>query len=691
MSTPGKATPTYRVGIDIGGTFTDFVIVNEADGSLRTAKTSTTPGDLWEGIDAGLRAAAVPLDDVVIAHGTTVSLNTLLERKGAPTGLLTTVGFRDAYEIGRGSRPELYNLHYRKPEPLVPRQHRLEARERLDAEGNVVTPLEEDDVRAAAEHFAEHGIRHVAVCFLHSYRNPEHELRAAEILRTADADLVVTTSHSLVREWREYERTSTTAINAYIMERTGDYIDSMQSALAEQGYVGRLFVNQSSGGAISVETARAKPVVTIMSGPAGGVAASAGIGALADFRDVIAFDMGGTSTDVSVIHQGRPRMTAEAKIDGHPVMVSMLAIESIGAGGGSIAWLDEVGSLNVGPRSAGAQPGPACYGRGGTEPTVTDANLLLGRVAPREFLPQDLELVPAAAEEALAAIGRPLSLSPLEAAAGVIDIVNIKMAMAVRAVTIQRGLDPKDFALFAFGGAGAMHACWIARELKIPQVVVPVAAGQFSALGVLLSDIRHDFVRTVVAADAELTATFLEELFGSIEDEASGALKQEGVDPQDMQFVRLMEARYVGQEYTLGVPVGTGRLDEQTIDHVRARFHELHERTYGHSSADEPIELVNARVEATGRLPKATLPQLPVGTAEPPTGARLQDHELCVDVESGYQRCPVWDRTRLLSGNELKGPAVVADVGSTTVLPHAVTAVVHPQGHLVVDVSDEQA
>jgi N-methylhydantoinase A len=680
--------PRYRVGVDVGGTFTDLVVLDLEAGELRTEKTLTTPRDLWEGIWAGLEQAGVPLDDVEIAHGTTVGLNTFLERRGVPTGLITTHGFRDAYEIGTGARTEMYNLFFRKPVPLVPREHRLEVRERLDAAGEVVTPMEEDDVVAAAEHFRRHEIRDIAVCFLHSYRNPAHEERAAAILAEVYPEALVSVSHALVRQWREYDRTSTTAINAYIRRRTGAYVERATEALRDAGYERDFFVNQSSGGVVSATTAMAKPVATLMSGPAGGVAASAEVGGAAGLRDVISFDMGGTSTDVAVVSDGRPRLTADTQVDEHPIAVPSIAIHSIGAGGGSLAWLDDVGALNVGPRSAGAEPGPVCYGRGGTEPTVTDANLVLGRVAPAEFVPGGLVLDREAAIEAIEReVGGPLGLGPIEAAAGIVEIVNLKMAMAVRAVTVQRGLDPKDFALCAFGGAGAAHACWIARELGIPRIVVPTASGQFSALGIALTDVRHDFVRTVLTSQDEVTPEFLTRLFGAIEADARDALEREGVAPGQAAMARSIDARYEGQEYTISVPLPDGDIDAAAIERMRERFHKLHEQTYSHSSAGEPVELVNARVAATGHIAEVDPPMIEDGGEEPPAAARADVVETHFDSAGEAVECPVWRRSDLLAGNRVDGPAIVADVGATIVLPPGATARVDGHANLVVDLA----
>jgi len=680
----------FQVGIDIGGTFTDVVVLDLERGTTALEKTLTTPRDLWEGIERGLAQAGVDLSDAVIAHGTTVGLNTLLERRGAPTGLLTTVGFRDAYEIGRGARPDMYNLFFRKPVPLVPREHRREIRERLDADGAVVAPLEEEDVLAAAEHFRVAGVRDLAICYLHAYRNPAHERRTAEILRETYPEATVSASHELMREWREYERTSTTCVNAYIRPRTGAYLERAAESLAAGGYRAPFFINQSSGGIVSSDTARARPVATLLSGPAGGVAASARLGGLAGFENVIAFDMGGTSTDVAVIQGGRQRLTADSKIDGHPISIPASDLHTIGAGGGSLASIDDVGALRVGPESAGAEPGPACYGRGGTQPTVTDANLVLGRVAPSRYVPGGLELeLDQAARAIEREIGNPLSLALEEAAAGIVDIVNLKMAMAVRAVTVQRGLDPKDFVLYAFGGAGPVHACSIARELGIPTVVVPVAPGQFSALGIATTDVRHDVVRTALVRASELTVARLAELLAEVEAEGRDALAAEGVAADAMELRRALDVRYAGQEYTITVPVEPGPIDEQALKSVRARFHELHEQTYSHASPAEPIEVVNVRIEAIGRVARVDPAPIAQGEAQPPAEARVGEASALFARGESPVAAVVWDRGTLLAGNVVDGPAIVADTGATTVLPPRARCRVDATGQLVVTVECE--
>jgi N-methylhydantoinase A len=672
----------YRLGIDIGGTFTDFVLISSQTSDIAIEKVPTTPEDYWIGILAGIRKVGVEVSDIsMIVHGTTVGLNTLIERKGSAVGLIATQGFRDVYEIGRHNRTETYDLFYRKPLPLVPRRYRLEVRERTDPNGNVVQPLIEPDVAACIETFRHAGIDSIAVCLINSYANPEHEQRIGEIIARDYPGATVSLSHDLVRQWREYERMSTTVINSYILPRVGGYLEAMEGSLSSLGYAGLFFVNRSSGGVMSVEAAKQKPVHTIMSGPSGGAAASAYLGQSIDRGNVIALDMGGTSTDVALVHEGDLRVTVESTVDRYPIMVPMVDIKAIGAGGGSIAWLDVAGALRVGPQSAGADPGPVSYGRGGSEPTVTDANLALGYLHPNYFLGGEMILdAELACKEIKKRIADPLGLSVIDAARGIIEVINTKMAYAVRAVTIERGLDPRAFALLAYGGAGPMHACAVARNLGIERIVVPVGPGTFSAMGMLVSDIRHDFVRTFPLSVAEgLSLKTINDKFEDIDDEATGVLVQEGVHRESMTFGRALDIRYVGQEYTITVPLTGNRTNRRSFEELENRFHLLHEQNYGHSSREEPIEIVNLRVTATGRVPQPR-PR----AAE--TGFSKSDETRIGETEAYFagrpRSTPVYTRDALRAGNRVIGPAIVVEKSATTVVEPAFELEVLPQGHL---------
>jgi len=675
----------YRMGVDIGGTFTDFVVVDDTSGRMTVEKTPSTPGNFWLGIEEGLGKLDLGLEVMdMIVHGTTIGLNALLERRGRPTGLITTHAFRDIYEIARHNRTETYDLFYLKPVPLIPRRYRLEVRERVDPFGVIVQPLVEDDVLECVRTFKAAGIDAIAVCLLHSYANPDHERRVGEILAREYPEASVSLSHEIVRQWREYERTSTTAINAYIMSLVGDYLGQIDSSLAARGYTRPFFVSQSSGGIMSVKAAKRKPVHTIMSGPAGGAMASMYIGGLSGHANVITFDMGGTSTDVSLIHEGALRVTAESEIDRYPLMVSMIDLKSIGAGGGSIAWLDTAGALNVGPQSSGADPGPVCYGKGGKQPTVTDANLVLGRLHPDHFLGGEIPLYAEPARQQIEAqIAHPLNLGLTEAANGIIEVINTKMAYAVRAITIERGLDPKDFALLAFGGAGPMHACAIARQLGIPEIIVPSGPGAFSAMGMLVSDVRHDFVRTfpVVTDDGQALVS-VNVKFHEMIDEAAGVLEQEGTPRSLMEFRRLVDMRYSGQEYTISIPLSKETLDADHLAELRAHFHTLHERNYGHSSPTEPTEIVNLRVVAIGRVAKPQLGMIETGSRQPTPGARLGEIDTYFPTARASVRTQLYNREELLAGNRIRGPAIVIEKTATTVVEPGFELEVMPQGHL---------
>jgi N-methylhydantoinase A len=686
------SNPALRIGIDIGGTFTDFVLVDESTGSLSLGKTLSTPGDLWQGIQTGLTKQGVNLAEAkLIVHGTTVGLNAFLERKGRSTGLITTQGFRDVYEIGRHNRVDMYDLFYRKPEPLVSREFRLEVRERLDARGQVITPLVEEDVVSAVEAFKKAGIDSIAVCLLHAYANPVHELQAGEIINQVYPEAAVSLSHQLVREWREYERTSTTVINAYIAPVVADYLTRVEAGLSKQGYRHAFFINKSSGGIMPAAVARAAPIHSIMSGPAGGAISSAHVGKLEGFDNVISFDMGGTSTDVALTFEGVTRVTSEAEVDRHPVLVPMIDIHSIGAGGGSIAWVNETGALNVGPQSAGANPGPACYGQGGQAATVTDANLVLGRLDPSYFLGGQMALDAQAAHNAVTKqVAEPLGLETVAAASGIIRIINAKMGHAIRAISVERGLDPREFVLLSFGGAGAMHACALAEELRIPRLLIPMATGQFSALGMLLSDVRHDLVRVSLSLAADLDAATAESRYQELIAEGRQTLADEGVDEENMDFVRSLDMRYVGQEYTVTVPV-PGRLSGDWLEPIRAEFDRLHERTYGHASADEPVEVVVLRLTAFGRMPELQWRGVPEGGPRPPDQARRGELPVYFEANHDFVDCPVYQRDALLASNVIIGPALVLESGATTVLNPGFRLTVTLLGSLLITREEESA
>lgn len=683
-----------RIGIDVGGTFTDVVLVDDRTGELYFTKTLTTPPDLWvgvlTGIDKILRIAGARMSDVeYIVHGTTIGTNALLERKGSKTGLITTEGFRDVLEIGRVQRPAaaLYNLFIDNPQPLVPRYLRRGVPERVDSRGNVVRELDEEAVRREAEFLRDQGVESIAVCFLFSFLNPAHERRAAEIIRSVHPDVYLSLSSEIAPEFREYERTSTTVINAYLQPIMHRYLTRLMAELRREYGEVDLRIMQASGGTMTAETASRLAVATVNSGPAGGARATAFIGQVARRPQLIGVDMGGTSFDICVTEDGAAKVTSEAKFDGFPVKYPMLDVNSIGAGGGSIAWVDQGGALNVGPQSAGAWPGPACYGRGGELPTVTDANLILGRLNPDYFLGGEMRLDLERARRAVEThVARPLGMSVEEAAAGIIRVVNAKMAKGISTNSVERGLDVREFTLLSFGGAGSLHAVELAMDLGIKTVIMPPVAGNFSALGLLVSDARHDFVRTMVVPVASADPAALTRAFREMEAEGVAALKAERFAEADIDVVWSADLRYEGQAYELNVPVDRKDLTPDDLRVIVERFHALHLRRYAYSSEDEPVQFINLRVTAVGRTPPVRLPEeAPDGNGALPAHAQKMTRPVYFEG-SGFVEVPVFERDRLRAGNRIPGPALVEERISTLVIPPGATCYMDEHRNLVVNV-----
>ncbi len=691
MSEPGGSAvsrASWRVGVDVGGTFTDLVGLDAA-GRLRLAKAPTSR-DYAGGVLACLEQADVAPSSVdQLVHGSTVAINTVLQRQGALTGLLTTAGFRDVYEMGRGGRYQPYNLAYRRPPPLVPRHRRLEVSERMAPDGSVVRPFDRDAARAAIRALGALGVEAVAVCLLHAYANPAHELALGDLLAEELPDAYVVLSHHVLREFREYERTSTAAINAYLGPVVGRYLGRLREQLTARGFGGGLWVMQSSGGRMSAAEAEALPAALMESGPMGGDIAAGRVGLALGERRVIAFDMGGTTAKACLVEDGEPGVTTTYYVGGRaqemPLLLPVVDVVEVGAGGGSVAWLDEVGALKVGPRSAGAHPGPACYRQGGVEPTVTDANLALGRLDARRFLggamPLDAGRAAAALRERIAA---PLRLDLAEAAAGVLRIADATMALAVRAVTVERGVDPRDCALVAYGGAGPLHAVAVARDLGIPRVVIPPLPGHFSAVGLLVADERHDYVRSWLAPLAAVAPAALDAAFAAMEASGAAVLEREGVPPARRLYRRTLDLRYRGQAHTLGVPLDGGPLDAAALAAARQRFDAAHERAYGHAAPDEPVELLNLRLVALGQSRAAGLPRPP---EEGDSRGRGAPETRSVGLAEGRAtRCPIYARAALRPDERIDGPAVVEEAASTLLLYGGDRLRVAHGGHLIVEV-----
>jgi N-methylhydantoinase A len=665
----------HRVAMDIGGTFTDFVVMDEEAQVTTAGKTSTTPASPEQGVLEGLGQVVDDLAQIsFIVHGTTVGLNAFLERKGTRVLLLMTAGARDAYSIARHDRKELYTLRYRKPERLVPRHDVFEMSERLRWDGSLDTEFDESSLAPLVEAVRKEGIEAVAVCLLHAYVNPDHELRAREVLERECPGLSVTLSHEIAREWREYERASTAVLNAYVAPRVESYLRNLEDELHGRGVGATLHVMQSNGGITTAAKARREPVQTLLSGPVGGTIGGAALSRATGRPNLLCVDMGGTSFDLSLIVDGRPTVSTETELEGLPILMPLVDIHTIGAGGGSLAWL-EAGGLRVGPQSAGADPGPACYGRGGTQPTVTDANLFLGRLDPEFFLGGRMRLDEDAAARALTLVAGEIGLDEPALAEGMLSIVNANMADAMRTITVKQGIDPRDFTLVAFGGAGPMHAPWLARELEICEVIIPWSPGTFSAWGMLQTDIRHDVVRSFYRPVAELRDEDVEQVLAELLAEAAASLADEGIGADDHYFARSADMRYVGQEYTVNVPVN-GTVDLGVVD---TAFHDSHRVRYGHSTPGAPVEFVNLRVAGFGSVAATATPFRPPGEAVEPVA-----HQRRAVFDGVEEEAVVLHRDRLRPGDAHEGPVVVEEQSSTTVVPPGHTMGIDDLGNLLI-------
>lgn len=668
----------YRVSVDIGGTFTDVVLFNQTVNKMQTVKVLSTHQDLSIGILQGVERLVSDLSDLeFFVHGTTAGINAFLERKGAHTTLLTTEGFRDVYEIGRANRPDMYNLFYKKPVPLVRRRYIYEVPERMLYDGTVERALTENALEPIIEQIKANGFISVAVCLLHAYVNPAHELLIDKVIKERLPGVSISLSHQVAREWREYERTSTTVINAYVAPIIERYLTSLESKFKAGGFNEWLHVMESNGGVMTSTAARGNPIQTLFSGPVGGAIGTAALGEQLDESHLICIDMGGTSFDMGLVVNGVPDVTTETYLDRFPVLMPIVNIQSIGAGGGSIAWL-EAGGLRVGPQSAGSEPGPASYGRGGTEPTVTDANVVLGRVDPDYFVGGDMTLDVDAARRAIDTVGQKLELGVEQLAEGIIHVVNANMANAIRAITVGKGIDPREFALVAFGGAGPMHAVALAQELQIPRIIIPNLPGTFSAWGMLQTDIRHDLVQTFYQRVSETGTETLETNFQAMEKTGTKRLSGEKVDAQDMRFVRTADMRYVGQEYFVNIPLPS-KVDDQALGELPDRFHQAYYERYGHSNPEESIEFVNLRMSAIGALPKgrvsATTEEMPEIEAQPVRRDRAY-------FQGEWLETNIYMRDQLASGQVLSGPAIVLESSCTTVMPPGCQARVDVFGNI---------
>lgn len=661
-----------RVASDIGGTFTDLTYLDEESGEVGVMKAPTTPANFAEGVVETLRRADLSASETTFfVHGSTVIINALTERKGVKTGLITTKGFRDVLEIGRANRPDIYNMYYTKPKPFVPRYLRQEARERVNYKGQELEPLNEEDVRRAVNKFKEEGVEAIAVCLLHAYANPSHEIECGEIINEMAPDIPLTLSHQITQEWREYERTSTAVLNSYVHPIARQYLESLERDLSEMGMPSQtLHVMQSNGGSATFESGKQAPINLVESGPVAGVIGAAYIGRLTGEPNVISFDVGGTTAKTSLVENDRPTITTEYRIEqtrefaGYPILAPTVDIVEIGAGGGSIAWIDQAGALRVGPVSAGADPGPACYGWGGEEPTVTDANVLAGRINPDYFLGGEIPLDMEATLEAMQPIANAFDLNVEEAAMGVIRIADANMINALKLVSVRRGYDPRDFVLVAFGGGGAMHAGALMRELRVKKVIVPTEPAVFSAWGMLTTDLRRDYIRTQITRTDEVDPADLTAIYKEMEQQALDTLAREGVKSQDMAIQRFADMRYLGQEHTVKVGLPGGDITDDVMPDVNERFHSLHEQTYTFR-LDTPVELVNYHVTALGQVKQPEIRRVETGGTldDACKGQRRVNFD-----ELGFREADIYERDRLPVGASFSGPAVVEEPAAVTVV-----------------------
>jgi N-methylhydantoinase A len=684
----------YRVGFDVGGTFTDFVLEGP-DGRLRTAKRLTTypdPSDAClSGLDELMAGAEAPWAALAEAvHGTTLGSNLVIERKGRDVALITTEGFRDVLVIGREKRYQVYDLQIDKPVPLIPRRMIAEVPERMGADGAVLRPLDEAAARRVIRDLRALGVTSVAVCLLHAYANPSHERRLGAILADEAPDLAVSLSHEISPTFREYERTSTAVVNAYVMTAVRAYLHHLRSAMARRGYRGRLFVMQSSGGIATAEAMERYPVRMIESGPAAGTLMAVRYGELCGHRDLIAFDMGGTTAKLALVEAGVPRISALFELhrvrlapgSGIPMNIQAIDLVEIGAGGGSIASAGP-GVIAVGPESASSTPGPACYGRGGVEPTVTDANLVLGYLNATDFAGGTMRLDTAAAVRAIASrVAAPLGLTVAEAAWGIHAVVNSNMELAMRVVSIERGRDPRDLALVAFGGSGPVHGCRLAQALRVPRVILPAAAGVAAALGLLVAEVKFDLARTAMGRVHAIDLDRLGALYADLEAQAVQVVREAAVAGR-VSLIRSADLRYVGQGYELTVPLAPGPVTRATLDDLRRSFDDVYAARYGYAATGEPVEVVTWKLTALGGGPGLELPcQREGGRLDDALKGRRRAY---FPEKGDYVETPIYDRYSLPVGAWLAGPAIVEEAESTTVLPPGAGARVDPHGTLLAE------
>ena len=683
----------YRIGIDVGGTFTDVTLLNSETGRYYTYKLSSTLQDqslaIANGTKETLELYGVPVSEIeYFGHGTTVATNMIIERKGAKTALITTKGFRDLLEIGRQTRPSLYNIMEDKPETLVKRSLRKEISERVTAKGDILRDVDRDEVRAVLKELKEQGVESIAVCFLFSFLNSRNEKIVEECIKEVWPEAYYSVSSTILPEFREFERLSTTVINSYLGPRMKMYIHNLRQRIKEVGVTVEPYITQSNGGVMSISSTIQTPVQTALSGPSAGVMGAVYIAEAAGFKDIITYDMGGTSTDVSLVKDGIAEYTTKRKVCGLPSGVPMIDVHAVGAGGGSIAQIDNAGALKVGPESAGANPGPAAYGLGNENPVVTDANLVLGRINPHYVLGGRLKIDAELSKKAVKKkIADPMGIGTEEAALGIVKVVNSNMARAIRVITVEKGHNPSDFTLVAYGGAGPLHAVHLAQEMGIHTVLIPPAPGALCALGLLTADIKKSYVRTAIASYDEMTPEQINAVMSSLRDEGSAWLDSEKVPNERRKFHGIAEMRYVGQNYELQVEIPTENITASDIEKMKQDFFVAHEKNYGYYNPNAPVQFVNFRCEATGIVKKPNLAELET-TLDDPSKAEIGRRVVHFE-ESGAVDCPVYDRAKFGRAERVNGPCIIEQMDSTTVVPPNTWFSIDKFGNLIIRAFDE--
>lgn len=674
-----------RIATDIGGTFTDMVSISE-EGEIQTEKTDTTVPNYEQGVLDVIHLSGLnPKEIDMFIHGSTVVINTLTERKGAKTGLITTEGFRDVLEIARGNRPDLFNLRYEKPTPFVERYLRQEVEERLDFKGNVIKKLNKEKIKELAAYFKEQQVEAVAITYLYAYLNPEHEKETKAIIQELLPDVKVTASHEVVREWREYERMNTAVLNAYVKPTASTYLKKLNQKLNEINLIGNKYVMQSNGGTTNFKNAEDTPINIVESGPAAGVYGAAVLGEMIGEENIIAFDVGGTTAKCSLVDNGEIKVDSDYYIEkndknaGYPIKVPVVDIIEIGNGGGSIASIDKAGALKVGPKSAGAVPGPVAYGKGGENPTITDANLITGRLSLDNFDNKTkMNVVRQAMQEKMANY---LDMKLEDVALGIIRLANANMLQALKLISVRKGYDPRDFTLIAYGGGGPLHATALAKELGMRKVVIPIASSVFSAWGMLMTDLRNDYIYTFNQALETITKDLIDNKWSELETTAQNVLNEEGFNEQDIVFTKTVDMRYKGQEHTVKVPYPQQTWSDEVKQSLSDAFHELHETTYSYKLMDNEMEIVNIHLTALGKVRKNKLKKL--SQLEMESDYIIEERNVLYE-EEGWLTVNVYDRSKLHAGFQIEGPAIIEEATSSTILYSDQTLVVDEFGNLII-------